>query len=600
MAVNKAIAYKDGYTDSEPASASYMISTSPEEHFVYIPAGTFSMGDSSPSGNPEASPAHSVSLRAYHIAKYELNQAAYEDIMGFNPAVGNGVGDMYPVYQVSWYDALKYCNLRSMEEELTPAYSIAGSTDPADWGDLPGSDNPTWDAVICDWNAGGYRLPTEAEWEFAARAITNDPNYTYAGSYDIDDVAWYSGNDTPPGSKLIATKAHNDLDIYDMSGNVAEWCWDWYGDYSADAQSYPTGPESGSYRVSRGGNWGSEESNCRVTSRLGYGPGSTSANGIRLCKTEPLEQCENPGFNPPGGTYEGTQSVVISTTTTNASIRYTIDGSEPSQSHGTLYAGPITIAESTVVKAIAYKNECLDSELVTAEFTINPVPPAGFEYIPAGTFIMGQNAATSMEIPPHSVTLDSFFMAKYEVTQAQYIAIMGSWDYDPNDYDWEPIGIGDNHPVYRVNWYSAIKYCNLRSMEEGLTPCYTIDESTDPDDWGAVPYDNWDDTWDAAICDWTANGYRLPTEAEWEYAARGATDDPDYIYSGSDNIDEVAWCMSGNVEEWCWDCFGYEYYSESPSNNPTGPAIFIASRVERGGKCQDLASWCRVAAREGL
>jgi len=228
---------------------------------------------------------------------------------------------------------------------------------------------------------------------------------------------------------------------------------------------------------------------------------------------------------------------------------------------------------------------------VTADDGQTPPVPQDFVFIPGGTFTMGRTTGSggSDELPTHSVTLNSFYMGKYEVTQAEYAQYMqpsSSWS---SNY-----GLGDNYPAYYVSWYAILKYCNLRSIAEGLTPVYTISGSTDPADWGSVPTSS-NSTWNAAICDWSANGYRLPTEAEWEYAARGASNDPDYLYSGSDDI---IYDMSGNVYEWCWDWYGSSYYSSSPSNNPTGPASG-SYRVKRGGYWNGSALYCRVASRYG-
>jgi len=308
--------------------------------------------------------------------------------------------------------------------------------------------------------------------------------------------------------------------------------------------------------------------------------------------------------------------VLISCSTSGAVIRYTTNGAEPTQSSPT-YSNPINVSSTTTIKAKGFKNGWMPSATASETYTISapPPPPVQMIYVPGGTFTIGRTTGSgySDELPTHTVTLNSFYIGNYEVTQAEYS------QYMQPGYSWTSAeGLGDNYPAYNVSWYAILKYCNLRSMAEGLIPCYTINGSTNPANWGAVPTD-YNDAWDAAICDWNANGYRLPTEAEWEYAARGATNNPDYLYSGSDDINAVAWYesnsgqtshpvgtkapngigtydMSGNVYEWCWDWYGYGYYSSSPQNNPTGPASGSYRMVRCGGWI-DSAGGCQVARR---
>lgn len=230
-------------------------------------------------------PVHQVSVKPFYIGKYEVTQEEWKEVMGSNPSKWKG-GNL-PVEQVSWYDILKYCNLRSLVEGLTPCYSIGGSTNPNHWGDVPTSSNVTWNAVTCNWSANGYRLPTEAEWEFAARGGVKSQGYKYSGSNDIGSVAWYyenSGNKT----HVVGTKAANELGIYDMSGNVREWCWDWYSGsyYSSSPKDNPTGPKSGSERVRCGGSWNDYAGNCTVSYRFYYEVSSSYHHlGFRVCRT---------------------------------------------------------------------------------------------------------------------------------------------------------------------------------------------------------------------------------------------------------------------------------------------------------------------------
>lgn len=213
-----------------------------------------------------------VSLSSFYLDKYELTQVEYQAVMGTNPAHSAGVGDDYPVYEVSWFNALEYCNRRSIEEGLTPCYSYGGAgTDPGNW---PGG----WDSsgtnhlnISCNWAANGYRLPTEMEWMFAARGGNLTHDYTYSGSNDLDSVAWYNDNwgEFHYSTHTVGGKLANELGLFDMSGNVAEWVWDIYAWYPNGAQTNPTGPSEGYERIRRGGAWHLDSIYSEVSQRLG-------------------------------------------------------------------------------------------------------------------------------------------------------------------------------------------------------------------------------------------------------------------------------------------------------------------------------------------
>ena len=209
-----------------------------------------------------------LDIEAFWISDHEVTQAEWKDVMGSTPsymANVDGNADNNPVNEVSWYDALVYCNKRSIKEKLTPCYTISGSKNPVDWESVPTSSDRAWDKATCDWNANGYRLPTDAEWEWAARG---GENYKYAGSDDIDDVAWYAKYEYEydTGTREVKTKKPNGYGLYDMSGNVWEWCWDWWRE-NIPSDTPAAGVPSGSLRSLRGGSWCNYDNICSVDSR---------------------------------------------------------------------------------------------------------------------------------------------------------------------------------------------------------------------------------------------------------------------------------------------------------------------------------------------
>lgn len=537
-----------------------------------------------------------LSLPAIFACDHEVTQGEYETYCkygGSSPSSSYGAGTNYPAYYVNWYDAIVYCNLKSKADGLIPCYKLGTSTDTYDATDVtkwtgiiagtgtdagkycgPVSETDAWNGITCDFTATGWRLPTEAEWEMLARGgnLTNSNQTTYSGSNTIGDVAWYMSNSDSKTHEVKTKKVENkdsanSLSLYDMSGNVYEWCWDFYNTIDSNtAWTGPSGASSGSDRVFRGGCWNDGAVFCSVARR-----GNDSPNlrhyflGFRVVRTA------------------------------------TSGGSQQQQ----VPAGCVS------------------------------VPAKNFD----GTVDGAAISASYVFIANRKLTLPAIYACDHEVTQGEYETYCQYGGLSPST----TYGAGTNYPAYYVSWYDAIVYCNLKSKADGLTPCYKMGTSTDAADvtkWtGVVKHGEGaaakycgpvsDAAWDGITCDFTANGWRLPTEAEWEMLARGGnlTNSNQTTYSGSNTVGDVAWYyensgdngtstngkthqvktktansiglydMRGNVWEWCWDFYNTIY----SSTVWTGPAVTPSGscRVFRGGGWDCDAGGCSVAIRDG-
>jgi formylglycine-generating enzyme len=280
------------------------------EEFALIPEGPFQMGDqSSPRvGYPDELPVHTVKVSAFYMGKYEVTKELWDEVRAWG--IHNGYTDLtkgnevyaskganHPVHTLNWYDVIKWCNARSQKEGLTPCYKVAGLI--YKQGDS--------DAVTCTWTADGYRLPTEAEWEKAARGGASGKNfpwgtdtishsqanyrsYTYY-DYDVSPTRGFHptyGLGRLPYSCPVNAIKPNGYGLYHMAGNMMEWCWNWQDDYVAGSQTDPRGARSGVSRVIRGGGWYGDAFNARCAIRVFDWPGNDNIEyGFRLARNRP-------------------------------------------------------------------------------------------------------------------------------------------------------------------------------------------------------------------------------------------------------------------------------------------------------------------------
>ena len=251
--------------------------------FVLIEAGSFQMGSpSGEQGREDDERQHRVTLtRDYFMQAHEVTQGEWQGLMGNNPSSFSSCGSDCPVEWVNWYEAVAYANAASRSDGLEECYELSGCQE------SPGNDMECSRVRFSGLSCEGYRLPTEAEWEYAARAGSMTARYCGESESCLSGVAWYDGN-SGSATHGVGEKQANAWGLYDMLGNVYEWTWDWHGDYPSGSVTDPLGPGSGSSRVRRGGSWYYDARSVRSAYRDSFGPGGRCVNiGFRLARSAP-------------------------------------------------------------------------------------------------------------------------------------------------------------------------------------------------------------------------------------------------------------------------------------------------------------------------
>ncbi len=631
----RTVYFKTRNAIGESAVVSDTVFFAPET--VSVAAGTFDMGrtaagDDATNGSTAEDPVHSVALGAYTLGKYPVTNKQYCDVLNWALAQGYlktnanaawaGTGDLYaggnlqkvlaytdswcniqysggvfssktrvglpgttnysmdthPVEDVLWYGSAAFCNWLSQMQGLTACYNM-GAVD--------------WPLTVAPPTAGGYRLPTEAEWERAAAwdgtkhwvygflsdtnasGTANRCNDYNSGTADnplgltefpyTSSVGWFNGVNISPNGTVATVNSPSPVGAYDMSGNVWEWCGDWYAAYGAGALTNPTGPGTGSGRVFRGGSCAANFYGCRSAFRGYAAPSVTNYNliGFRLSRSAPSVEVATFAINSGAATAAGT-AVTLNNTCTGTPTQYM--ASESASFTGAAWttyatAPAFSLSGGVGARTVYFKVKNAGGEVSgVVSDTIFLAPET--VSVAAGTFPMGRLASgtnddqtygSPQEDPVHSVTLAAYTLGKYLVTNKQYCDVLNwakakgylysdtagtAWPGSGNIYaggaGFRFLIVGfadtscniqysggvftsmtrtglpggtnysmDTHPMVQVTWYGSVAFCNWLSQMQGVTPCYNM---------GAAD-------WPLTVAPPTAGGYRLPTEAEWERAA---------------------------------------------------------------------------------
>ena len=490
---------------------------------IKVKGGSYQMGkmrDQDVVQEENEFPIHKVILTDFYIGEFEVTQKLWLAVMGRNPSEFTAKRGYVifsddlnlPVERVSWDDC---------QEFIKRLNQLTGKN---------------------------FRLPTEAEWEYAAKGGAKGHGYKYAGSNTLNEVAWYNinGQYNTGSPHPVGKLASNELGLFDMTGNVKEWCSDGYGPYSNSIQLNPKGINYSSKRVVRGGSFITKEEECYVTNRSYLEPSVAWFDiGLRLAMTDSI-----------------------------ALINAPIIPKEKSQVEKDLLSS-YTDHTSAIKTSRDYETKADNILCFTVKnVKFNMVRVEGGQFTMGGTDEQGDEIRDD-EKPTHEVTLSDYYIGETEVTLALWKAVMGSV---PTNYS----GARDlTLAAGNVTWVDCKDFITKLNQITGMT-------------------------------------FRFPTEAEWEYAARGGNQSRGYMYSGSNDINEVAWYdynadiystlpvatkkpnelglydMSGNAKEWCKD--RYQKYTQKPEYDPQGGSLG-EYRVLRGGDRFSEPTECRVSYR---